>query len=87
MEFLTAEELMPDAFVGARVVLLCATALVLAGNVGELCLGFIVALRAVDLIVVGIFVVIAPGPANAGNPGQAVAAALISSGTEVQTLW
>jgi hypothetical protein len=73
-------------------VLLCATALVLAGTVGELCFGFVVALRTVELrtvelTVVDIAVVIAPAPADAGDPGQVVAAATISSGTEAQTLW
>jgi hypothetical protein len=85
--FVAAEELIPNAVVGATEVLLCATALVLAGTVGELCFGFVVALRTVELTVVDIAVVIAPAPADAGDPGQVVAAATISSGTEAQTLW
>lgn len=56
---------MPDAFVGATAVLLFATllfatALVLAGTVGEVCFGFVVALRTVELTAVGMLVVIDP---------------------------
>ena len=72
---------------GATVVLLCATALVLAGTVGELCIGFVVALRIVELSVVDIAVVTAPASADAGAPVQAITAASICRGTEAQTLW
>lgn len=68
--------------------LLLATVLVPAGTVGEVCFELVVALRRVEPTVVEIaMVVVGPAPTDAGSPGQAAAAAMISSETEVQTLW
>ena len=74
--------------VGATVMLLGATVLVPTETVGELWFGFVVvALRDVELMVVDIAAVVTPAPASPVNPGQAVTAALMSSGTEAHTLW